>query len=116
VESASSPDGVAARLARDRPDALICYDDKLALHTIDALRALGVRVPEDLAVVGFDDIPFAAIAHPRLTTVSQSATEMGRVAAGMLCRAIEAGALPPSVTLPVRLVVRESTTLSRGRR
>lgn len=109
VGPASPPDGVAARIARHPPEALICYDDKLALNIIDALRALGVRVPGDLAVVGFDDIPFAAMANPRLTTVSQRSTEMGRVAARMLCRALETGDLPPSVTLPVRLIVREST-------
>ncbi len=114
---ARSPDGAiaaaAVRIARERPDALICYDDKLALNTIDALRAVGVRVPADMAVVGFDDIPFAAIANPRLTTVAQRSVEMGRAAATMLCRSLDTGVLPPSVTLPVQLVVRESTA---GRR
>jgi LacI family transcriptional regulator len=104
-----------ARCARDLPDALICYDDRLALRTIDALRALGILVPRDAAVAGFDDIPFAAIAHPRLTTVAQRSEEMGRLAVGMLRAVIETGRLPRSITLPVQVVVRESSARPQRR-
>jgi LacI family repressor for deo operon, udp, cdd, tsx, nupC, and nupG len=100
---------VAARIAQDRPDAVLCYDDKLALAVMDGLRQIGLRVPDDIAVAGFDDIPFAALANPRLTTVAQPTAEMGRRAVQMLLSAIEGGALPPSQVLPVRLIVREST-------
>ncbi|MGQ0572133.1 MAG: LacI family DNA-binding transcriptional regulator, partial [Armatimonadota bacterium] len=105
----ASPGVLAAQLARDRPDAVICYDDKLALRTIDALRALEIAIPDDIGVVGFDDIPFAGISNPRLTTVAQRSEEMGRLVVTMLRRAIETGEMPPSVRLPVRLIVREST-------
>lgn len=100
---------VAARVAQDRPDAVICYDDKLALAVMDGLRGLGVRVPDDIAVVGFDDIPFAALANPRLTTVAQPSAEMGRRAVGMLLGALGSDRLPASEVHPVRLVVRESS-------
>jgi DNA-binding LacI/PurR family transcriptional regulator len=67
-------------------------------------------VPDDVAVVGFDDIPFAALSNPRLTTVSTPTATMGRMAAETLLGAIAAGALPDPVILPVALVVRESST------
>lgn len=100
---------IATRVAQDKADAVVCYDDKLALSVMDGLRQLGVRVPEDMAVVGFDDIPFAALANPRLTTVAQPSAEMGRRAVQMLLAAIERGSLPASEVHPVRLVIRESS-------
>lgn len=100
---------VAALVAQDRPDAVVCFDDRLALAVMDGLRSFGVRVPQDIAVVGFDDIPFAALANPRLSTVAPPSAEMGRRAVQMLMSALEDGALPPSEVLPVRLVVRESS-------
>jgi DNA-binding LacI/PurR family transcriptional regulator len=100
---------VAAAIAGDPPDALICYDDKLAFQLVDQLREHGITVPRDIAVVGFDDIPFARMANPRLTTVAQPSVEIGRRAAAMLLTAIRTGTMPQSIQLPVRLVVREST-------
>ena len=100
---------VARRIARDLPEALICYDDKLALALMDGLRACGLDVPRDVGIAGYDDIPFAACSNPRLTTVASPSAEIGRLAVRMLVGAIEGGELPPSVVLPVELVVREST-------
>ncbi len=100
---------VAGRIAQDRPDAVLCYDDKLALAVMDGFRDVGVRVPDDIAVAGFDDIPFAALANPRLTTVAQPASAMGRRAVQMLLAGAEGLDLPPSEVHPVRLMVREST-------
>jgi LacI family transcriptional regulator len=94
---------------RTRPDAVICFDDKLALALVDAMRDANLRVPEDVAVVGFDDIPFAALANPRLTTVAQPSAEMGRLAAAMLLDSLEHGEAPASVTLPVEVITRESS-------
>lgn len=102
-------DRLAAEVDADRPDAVVCYDDKLALELMDALRRRDLRVPDDVAVVGFDGIPFAAISNPRLTTVVVPNEEIGRQAAIMLVRAVHEGALPDGVLLPVELVVREST-------
>lgn len=96
-------------VAHERPEALVCYDDRAALTVMSALRERGLRVPADVAVTGFDDIPFARLANPRLTTVAQPVEEMGARAAAMLIEAIETGERQPSVTLPVELIVRESS-------
>lgn len=106
----SDLDAVASLVARERPDALICYDDKMALHLLDALRQHGLDVPADVAVTGFDDIPFAAISNPRLTTVTQPAESLGATAAELLHEAIESGGTIRDVMLPVSLVVRESSS------
>jgi LacI family transcriptional regulator len=110
VESLGALNSTVSTVVTDRPDALICYDDVEALGVMDALRDRGLRVPDDIAIVGFDDIPFAGISNPRLTTVAQPSEEVGRRAFGMLLAALKNGELPPSIVLPVTLVVRESTT------
>ena len=107
---------IAAAVALDLPEALICYDDKLALALLDGLRDHGIRVPEDVALVGFDDIPSAKLSNPRLTTIAVPTHEMGRLAARALIGAIQAGELPPAVVLPVELAVRASTPRLRWRR
>jgi LacI family transcriptional regulator len=117
LEGYRTPDAVAAIIEQSLPEALICYDDKLALALLDALRRRSIRVPDDVAIVGYDDVPFAAIANPRLTTVSTPTHEVGEIAARGLIGAIQTGRLPPAVLLPVRLTVRESTPpLDRRRR
>jgi LacI family transcriptional regulator, galactose operon repressor len=105
----TEPDPLAALIAADLPEALICYEDVLALALMDALRRLGVRAPERVSIVGFDGILFAEMSNPRLTTVITPLSEMGRLAAASLIGAIQTGALPPPAVLPVELVVREST-------
>ena len=104
-----APGAVAAQVARDRPDGLICYEDKLALALMDALRGFDIEVPRDLALIGFDGIPFAALARPRLTTITSPMAEMGRLAVEMLLDSIDAGEVGPSVVLPVKLTIGEST-------
>ena len=103
------PPELARAIAADLPEALLCYDDKLALALMDGLRRLGIRVPRDVGIVGFDGIPFAAISNPRLTTVAVPSAAMGRVAASSLIRALLDGTLPDPVLLPPELIVREST-------
>jgi LacI family transcriptional regulator len=107
-------DEVARLAARERPDALVCYDDKMALHVMDALRRHGLRVPHDMAVTGFDGIPFAAISSPGLTTVAQPAEQLGEAGAEALFRAIETGDPPADRTLPVTLIVRDSSLAGAG--
>ena len=104
-----APGALAAEIAADPPEALVCYDDKLALALMDALRTLGIRIPGDVAMVGFDGIPFTAISNPRLTTVVTPAGDMGRLAAASLIRAIREGTPPEGHVLEPELVVREST-------
>jgi LacI family transcriptional regulator len=109
VDAWRTPGELAAQIAANLPEALVCYDDQLALGLMDALREHGVRIPEDMQIVGFDGIPFAAIANPRLTTVAVPSAELGRAAASSLIRAIHDGVLPEGVLLAVNVVVREST-------
>jgi DNA-binding LacI/PurR family transcriptional regulator len=104
-----APGAVAKAIAADPPEALVCYDDKLALALMDALRELGIRVPDDIGMVGFDGIPYAAISNPRLTTVATPSGEMGRLAAALLIGAIRAGSRPDGQLLVPELIVREST-------
>lgn len=104
-----TPGALAAEIAADRPDALVCYDDKLALALMDALRSAGVRCPQDIGIVGFDGIPFAGFANPRLSTVATPAAELGRLAAVSLITTIQTGELPHAVLVPVQFVGAEST-------
>jgi DNA-binding LacI/PurR family transcriptional regulator len=102
----SGLEGARLALATDpRPTALITATDQLALGVIEAAREAGLRVPEDLSVVGFDDIPGAAWSQPGLTTVRQPLFEKGEIAG----RLLTAGATQQEVILPVELVVRGST-------
>ncbi|HEY0519152.1 MAG TPA: substrate-binding domain-containing protein, partial [Ilumatobacteraceae bacterium] len=100
---------VAAQIRKRRPDAVVCYDDETALILMDELRAAGVHVPDGVGIVGFDDIPFARISNPRLTTVTQRSDDLGRASVEFLLSALEGGKLPESRLMPVTLVVRETT-------
>lgn len=105
----------AASVARDllssrgRPTAVLCGNDLIALGVLKAARELGLRVPEDLAVAGFDDFDFAAALDPPLTTVRIPGYEMGRQAARSLLRAVESGAPAESSAFPVEVRLRGST-------
>lgn len=104
------------RAAGERPTAVTCYNDLVALGLCRALVELGIRVPEDLSVVGFDDIGFLDYLPLRLTSVRIPKFEMGQLAAQMLIRHIESReALPPQkVYLDAELVVRDSTCAVRA--
>lgn len=98
-------------LLKEEPhiDGLMCCDDFTALAALNRLKEKGIRMPEDIAVVGFDDVPEAAFSRPALTTVRQPLVEVGREAAHMLLQRLENRDLTPErKTLPVELVVRES--------
>jgi len=103
---------IARALVAAGADAVVGYDDRVALGLLDAFRSAGRRVPDDVAVVGFDDILFSELSNPRLTTVRQPAAEMGGLAVEMLLDAITTDTLPPTRVLPVELVVRESSVRS----
>ncbi|MFC3687053.1 LacI family DNA-binding transcriptional regulator [Aquipuribacter hungaricus] len=90
-------------------DAVFCANDLSALGALDALAAAGRRVPDDVAVVGFDDIPAAATARPPLTTVRQESELMGRRMARLLLDRLDGGTEPVQEVLPTTLVVRESS-------
>jgi LacI family transcriptional regulator len=94
----------------DRPTAIFAFNDNIAIGAIQAARARGLRVPEDLSVVGFDDVEHATIVTPALTTVRQPLAEMGRTAVSLLSRLMERQSFETlHVELATRLVVRDST-------
>lgn len=98
-----------ALLARKVPlDAIFAANDQMAIEAMLVLRRSGLRVPEDVAVVGFDDVPMASYAVPPLTTVRQPGYELGFGAAKAVLGALRGEALPTETILPVELVVRES--------
>ncbi|MDD2485354.1 MAG: LacI family DNA-binding transcriptional regulator [bacterium] len=93
----------------DRPTAIICADDTMALGAIAAIEDAGLRVPKDVAVVGFNDLQFAAISRPPLTSVSISAYNMGQLAAKMFMSLMAGKKTEPCHTiLEPKLVVRAS--------
>lgn len=102
---------LARRDRADRPDGLVVSNDHLAIGLVHGLVSHGVRVPDEVAVVGYDDIEFAAISAVPLTSVRQPAREMGRTAAEMLLARIggTAGADLANVVYRPELIVREST-------
>lgn len=100
------------RLLRVSPrlEAVFVACDWMALGAMRAIHEQGLRIPEDIAVVGFDDVPLAAQTNPPLTTVRQPMTEMGRVGVRLLARLIGKQELPQTkVVLPTELVVRNTT-------
>ena len=91
------------------PDALVCANDELALSTMKALQHAGVKVPDDIAIVGWDDVMTARYVTPGLTTVRQPLHELGRVAATRLHERITgAPPAPEPRILPTELVLRSS--------
>jgi LacI family transcriptional regulator len=109
--------GAAAELlaAEPRPTALVCYNDLVAAGALKAAVTAGLRVPADLSIVGFDDVPLASMVEPSLTTVAQPIEAMAVWAVEQLQRQISAfdhgEAAPPAsvVHMPCRLVIRGST-------
>jgi DNA-binding LacI/PurR family transcriptional regulator len=94
----------------DPPTAIFAFNDRMAMGAIRALNAANFRVPEDVAIVGFDDIPTAADFNPALTTVDQAAKSMGQIAAQMLFKRIAGEPIAErEVSLPARLIVRQSS-------
>lgn len=94
-----------------KPTAIACVNDILAIITTKALRGMGYRVPEDISVGGFDDISLAAHMTIPLTTVTQNAYEIGRVAAQMLLERLEGDTAPAKCHhVPTRLQIRMSTS------
>jgi LacI family transcriptional regulator len=100
-------------LASGEPfSALFTFNDISAIGAIQALREAGRRVPEDVSVVGFDDIQSAAFQNPALTTVRQPLREMGKIAAEILLRRITAPANiphPHEIVVEPELIIRAST-------
>ncbi|MFD0685191.1 LacI family DNA-binding transcriptional regulator [Actinomadura fibrosa] len=109
IEATSAREAAARLLARpDPPTALVCDDDLLAAGAYKAARALGLDVPGDLSVTGFDDVLLATALEPELTTVRLPAEELGARGMTALLELL-GGGRPRRCVLPGRLVVRGST-------
>jgi LacI family transcriptional regulator len=107
---------VARRIAALNATAVLAYNDQLAIGIVKGLIKIGTRVPEDVSVVGFDNIVFDELVEPQLTTVAAPLYRMGLTGV-QNCIAMALGALPsgPPTVLPVRLVVRASTAQRKPR-
>jgi DNA-binding LacI/PurR family transcriptional regulator len=90
-------------------DAVFVASDLMAHGALRALREAGRRVPDDVAVVGFDDIEMARYTDPPLTTVRQPIEQIGHTIARQLLRLLAGEEIDPAVVLPTELVVRESS-------
>ncbi|MEV6754312.1 LacI family DNA-binding transcriptional regulator [Streptomyces sp. NPDC051214] len=112
VEDARAAAEAALSAPGPRPTALVCDDDILAAGACKAARRLGLRVPEDLSVTGFDDLTLATAVEPELTTVRLPAEQFGERGMASLLAVLD-GRTPPTDTLPVELVVRGSTAAAR---
>jgi len=95
----------------DRPGAFFATTDYLALHLYHVAKQVGLRIPEDLSVVGFGNLQFSEYVCPPLTTIVQNPGEIGRKAAELLLKRLEDPERPvKEIRVPVKLLVRESTT------
>jgi LacI family transcriptional regulator len=117
LEVESEPEIGPGREAAERllggaepPTAIFAFNDNIAIGVLQAARSRGLRVPEDVSVVGFDDVEPATIVTPALTTVRQPLAEMGRTGVSLLMRLLERQRFETlHVELATRLVVRDST-------
>ena len=99
----------------DRPDGIFASVEKLAVQVYHACRELGLRIPEDVKIIGFSNLVTASLLNPSLTTIAQPAYEMGKEAATLLFRRLEKKYIvvpDDRVMLPARLEVRSSTASS----
>jgi LacI family transcriptional regulator, galactose operon repressor len=105
----------AVLLELDRPPtAIFAFSDMIAIGAMRTARSLGIRIPDELSIVGFDDSAFAPVVHPALTTVRQPLAEMGATAVDLLVRLMRRESVDTLHLEPfTRLVVRETTTTPR---
>ncbi|HKO16459.1 MAG TPA: LacI family DNA-binding transcriptional regulator [Gemmatimonadaceae bacterium] len=96
---------------RQRPDAVFACNDMMALGAMEAVRAAGLRVPEDIALAGWDDIPITALTTPALTTVAMPKRQLGSAAANLLNQQLRRGGthLPVRQMFDAQLIVRQSS-------
>jgi LacI family repressor for deo operon, udp, cdd, tsx, nupC, and nupG len=94
----------------ERPTAIFCFNDEMAMGVIQTAKRRGLRIPDDISVVGFDDIRFARCIDPPLTTMAQPMRAIGEGTVRLLLEILGGCSSPPeSVTLPHTLIIRSST-------
>lgn len=99
----------------ERPTAITCYNDQLAVAFLDLIRELGLRIPEDLSLIGYDDSYLATATEIKLTTIEHPKSDMGEQAAKLLLSKLEKQAVPDDkeILYAPKLVVRQSTAQFR---
>ncbi len=108
--------GIRQLIQNRRPfTAVLCFNDVSAMGTIRALHEAGLRVPEDVSVLGFDDIQSAQYQVPSLTTIRQPLQQMGSTAAQMLLQKLAGETTPDLIQVEPELIVRESTARAKKR-
>ncbi len=101
---------------KNRPTAIFSMNDEMAIGAMQTLKSQGLRIPEDISVTGFDDIAYAKYSDPSLTTISQPAEEMGKMAMDMLLKVIEGEPLSQrECVLPTEFIIRKSTGPAPGK-
>jgi DNA-binding LacI/PurR family transcriptional regulator len=100
----------------EKPTAIVCYNDMTAVGVIEAAKRIPLRIPDQLSVVGFDDIQVAALLTPGLTTVRQPKRQLGMRAMNVLLTLLRGEEAERSIVLPGELVVRGSTSQFRSER
>jgi LacI family transcriptional regulator len=96
------------------PTAIFASNDAMAMGVMDAVRSRGLHIPEDISILGFDDVPQAALVRPALTTVHQPLEQMGRVATQLLLDRLKNPQQEFNrIELPTELIVRGSTSSPR---
>jgi LacI family transcriptional regulator len=110
----AQPDGYTGTIQflnlQQPPTAIFASNDCMALGVIDAIRDHGLKIPDDISVIGFDDIPQASLVRPALTTVQQPLEQMGRLATQMLLEILtNTDSKPHRIELPTQLMIRDST-------
>jgi LacI family transcriptional regulator len=103
-------------MSEDPPTAIFAASDYMALGVLNAGQNLGMSIPNDLSLVGFDDMPFAALLSPPLTTVRQPIRELGEAGTNLLLRLIKGKSKePPLLRLPVQFIARDSVQAAASR-
>ncbi|QJD87077.1 GntR family transcriptional regulator [Cohnella herbarum] len=97
-------------LSDQPPTAIVCYNDQLAVSLLDTIRDLGLRIPEDLSMIGYDDSFLATATETKLTTIEHPKSGLGELAANVLIAQLEQGNAPSSKEMlhPPKLIVRQS--------
>lgn len=96
-----------------RPTAIVCGNDIIAMGALFEAQSLGIRVPEELSIVGFDDVAMASHIHPALTTMQVPSKEMGEKAADYLLARLAGERVSDTLELEAKLVVRETTAVRK---
>ena len=99
-----------------RPDAIVCANDEVAIRLMHTLQLIGIRVPEDIAVIGCDDIESGRMAKPSLSTIHQPVAKIAELAFATLQKRIQGDSLPPcEIFVEAPLMERESTLIENKR-